>query len=181
MSRDRNRKFSERSGVPPVRAWRFVVLFLLIGIVGTALLRVEWVDEHAVLPYTRLIASVSGRVFQAAAIPVEAQGTFLSHPNFRVDIRRGCDGLLATLILIAACVAFPVSWQRRIWGILLGYGLIFILNLTRIVVLMGLGIRGDMSLFDFVHTYLSQFIVIAAALAFWLRWAASPRESADHA
>jgi exosortase H (IPTLxxWG-CTERM-specific) len=155
-----------------------VVLFLVIGILGTLVIRIEWVDDHAVYPYTRFIAALSAGVFQLAAMDVQARDTMLLHPDFRVDIRRGCDGVVATLILVAACVAFPVAWARRLWGVLLGYLLIFVMNLIRIVVLMGLGIGGQMALFDFVHTYISQFIVIAAAVAFWLYWASAERTEA---
>ena len=95
-----------------------------------------------------------------------------------MDIRKGCDGVVATLILISACLAYPLSWHQRFWGTVWGYLLIQVLNLIRIVGLFLLIQRGSHQIFDFFHTYVSQFIVIAAAMVFWIYWVGRQRAAA---
>ena len=83
-----------------------------------------------------------------------------------MSIRRGCDGIVATILLVSACLAYPLSWKRRLSGVLLGYLLIFSLNLIRIVGLFVAGLKGSAQTFGIVHTYVSQFVVIALAMVF---------------
>lgn len=92
-----------------------------------------------------------------------------------MSIRRGCDGIVATILLVSACLAYPLSWKRRLSGVLLGYLLIFSLNLIRIVGLFVAGLKGSAQTFGIVHTYVSQFVVIALAMVFWIYWVGRER------
>jgi exosortase/archaeosortase family protein len=56
-------------------------------------------------------------------------------------------------------------------GTLLGYGLIFALNLLRIIVLFLIGLSESTQTFHFFHIYVSQFAVIAFTMVFWIFWA----------
>jgi exosortase/archaeosortase family protein len=152
-------------------AVRFIVFFFLLVLGFTFLVRLPLIDEGLILPYTKFITWISSKSFLLAGIEVEAISTYMRHPSFSVDIRRGCDGVVATLILVSACIAFPAPWWKKIRGVLWGYVLIFVLNLVRVVVLFSLGMKGWMEAFEFVHTYIAQFVVIAAAMIFWVYWA----------
>lgn len=159
------------------QAVQFVALFFLLVLGFTFLVRLSFIDEHLILPYTQFIAWISAKTFLIFGVEVEAVETYLRHPRFSVDIRRGCDGVVATLILISACIAYPAPWEKKLQGVFWGYILIFVLNLIRVDILFGLGVLGWMWAFDFVHTYIAQFIVIASAMLFWIYWASNLKNS----
>lgn len=152
------------------RAMRFVVLFFAFVLGFNVLMEISWVQENFVLPYTTFIAKVSAGLLGLFDNSIQVSGTIIRSDSFAVDIRRGCDGVIATIILISACLAFPLAWKQRASGALLGYLLIQILNLVRIVGLFLLGAAGAATLFDFFHTYVSQFFVIALTMVFWIYW-----------
>ena len=150
---------------------RFVGLFLLFVLIFTFLIQSSWIDEKVLFPYTKFIASISAWTLSLAGIPVETQDTVIRESHFAVDIRKGCDGVVATTLLVSACLAYPVTWRYRFWGTLVGYALVFTLNLIRIVGLFAVGSRGSAEVFNFFHTYVSQFLVIALTMVFWVFWA----------
>ena len=123
------------------------------------------------MPYTESIAWLSGWVLDLLGFPAQVQGTIIRQDHFAVDIRKGCDGIVASLLLVSACLAYPFTWKNRLLGTLWGYGLIFTLNLVRIVGLFIAGLKGSAQTFNFLHTYVSQFAVIALAMVFWVFWA----------
>ncbi|HSR49776.1 MAG TPA: exosortase H [Acidobacteriota bacterium] len=153
-------------------AVRFVAGFVVVVLLFNLLLALTWVDDNLIHPYTQFITSVSANVLVLLGYDdLSWQGTVIRTGRFAVDIRRGCDGVVATILLIAACLAFPASWKQRLIGTSLGFVLIFALNQVRIVVLFALGDQGSMNLFEFVHTYVAQFAVIALTMVFWVYWA----------
>ena len=149
---------------------QFVALFFLYLVVLTFTLRLQVVDQNLVVPYTELLASLSAWLLNLLGFSVSAIGTMLTQADFAVDIRRGCDGLVATMLLLSACLAYPLDWRDRLLACLCGYGIIFILNLFRIVGLFYLGVSGHRQVFEFFHTYVAQFVVIAVTMIFWVYW-----------
>jgi len=160
--------------VDPAAA-RFVVVFFVLAATLTLLLQITWVDGNLVGPYVEAITAIAGVVLELLGRDVEVTTTIIREQGFAVDIRRGCDGIVASILLISACLAFPMQWRSRIQGTLYGYLLIFALNMVRIVGLFLLGASGSRALFDFFHVYVSQFAVIALTMVFWLYWAGRNR------
>jgi exosortase H (IPTLxxWG-CTERM-specific) len=159
-----------RSRIDPA-SLKFVSIFLFLVFGLTLLIQNTWIDEHLVGPYTEVLAGIGGAVLGALGRQVAVAGTIIREGSFAVDIRRGCDGIVATILLVSACLAYPLSWKDRLLGTALGYGLIFVLNMVRIVALFVIGVQGSMQAFDFFHTYVSQFAVIALTMVFWIYWA----------
>lgn len=152
-------------------AIQFILVFFAMTVGLTLLIRIPLIDEKIILPYTEWLASLTGTLFSVLGLSVKASGTFLTHEAFSVNIRKGCDGVVAAMILMSACVAFPSSWLHKVRGLIGGFLLIFVLNLIRILILFLLGVMGWNDAFDFVHTYVAQFAVIAGAMVFWIYWA----------
>lgn len=150
---------------------RFVGLFFLFVLGFTLVFQSAWVDKKIILPYTSFIAAISSEILGFLDIPAQAQGTLIREDRFAVDIRRGCDGVVATILLVSACLAYPFSWKGRVLGTLWGYALIFTADLIRIVGLFIVGLKGSAQTFDFLHVYVSQFVVIALTMVFWIFWA----------
>ena len=157
---------------------RFVGLFLACVLGLTFFVQLSWTDQTLVLPCTESITRLSGSVLRLLGFPAQVQGTIIRQDHFGVDIRRGCDGIVASLLLVSACLAYPFTWKNRLLGTLWGYCLIFMRNLVRIVGLFIAGLKGSTQTFNFLHTYVSQFAVIALATVFGVFWAG--REKAFH-
>ncbi len=159
-----------KSYLDPV-ALRFVGLFVLLVVVLSWVVQLEWVDRNLIGPYTGWLAGLATAIIGILGVEAQSYGSIIQQAGFAVDIKRGCDGVVASILLISACLAYPFSWKNRLLGTLIGYALIFTLNMVRIVGLFLIGLGGSDQLFDFFHTYVSQFAVIAVTMVFWIYWA----------
>ena len=101
--------------------------------------------------------------------------------GFAVTIIEECTGLYEALLLGAALLDYPTSWRNTLLGFVVGLPLIYLLNLLRIVMLLGIG-RFHPSAFDFLHIYFWQvtmILTVVFVLYVWVRWivrAEVPRE-----
>lgn len=150
---------------------RFIVLFLVYLIVLFTLELLQPVDQHVILPFTAAIAKISVGIvglFDSHAI---AFGKVLESTtnHFAISIERGCNGVEAVIILVAAMLAFPAPWKHRMIGIGLGFVAIQALNLVRIISLFYLG-QWNRTWFDWFHLYLWQALIVLDALVAFLIW-----------
>jgi len=152
------------------QAIRFIVVFLGLSLALTLLVQTTWIDQTLLAPYTRMLTSIAGGILHVVGREADVTGTIITERRFAVDIRRGCDGVVASILLISACLAYPFGWRQRFAGMLTGFGIIFVLNMVRIVVLFIVGASGSTWAFNLLHTYVSQFAVIALTMVFWIYW-----------
>jgi exosortase family protein XrtM len=99
--------------------------------------------------------------------PVWHDRTSLMTTGIVMEIRRGCDGVEAWLLLVTAFMVFPNSWRRRLRAILYGTVLIFTLNLIRIVSMLHIVIARP-QWFDIAHGLVWQSIMVLSAAVFVL-------------
>lgn len=150
---------------------RFFLLFvtLLAGLFALRITNVarEWVT----LPFTSLLADVSGFLIKLFDSNVATDGIVIRslENGFAVAIAPGCDGIEAVIILVAAVVAFPSPWKMKLAGIVVGFFAIQALNLVRIISLFYMG-QWSQAAFDWFHLYLWQALIVLDALAVWLIW-----------
>ncbi len=150
-------------------ALRFVSTSLL-GIVGFfALTRIPFVSHHLVYPYTEFIATVSRFALRVTGHGVGGDGLEISGPRFSVLVQNVCNGLEVTGIFLAAVFAFPTSFRNKLIGVALGYPVIFVLNVARIAALYLLGFHVP-NVFETVHRYYAQALVIILTLLIWMLW-----------
>lgn len=157
----------------------FLVLFAGILAAGFTLLSVNWVNDHAVEPFTAGVARASGVALNLLGQDVERQGTVLRSPRFAVNIENGCNGVETMVIFMAAVLAFPAPWRARLAGLALGLVAIQAVNLVRVVALFLTGSYLP-SLFDTSHTVIWQTLVILSGVLLWLVWAsrfATPQQA----
>ena len=149
--------------------WKFSAGFLLLVLLFSWLASSR--PSAAVLhePLTRLLASLAVPIL-ALFGNAAAYGHDLVFNGFRATIEGACDGVQPTYIYIAAVLAFPSQWRAKAWGILLGIPAIFLINFVRIATMMLCGAYSP-ELFERVHLYGWQALVIALTLAVWLFWA----------
>src|SRR5436305_3591793 len=152
------------------RELTFLLLFLVILGGSFTLISFNWVNDHAVEPFTAGIARMSGAVLRLLGQNVTMSGTVIRNPHFAVNIRNGCNGIEAMLIFLAAVLAFPASWKSRLAGLGLGILAIQAINLVRVVALFLTGVYFP-KIFDTSHTVIWQTIVILFGVLLWIFWA----------
>jgi exosortase H (IPTLxxWG-CTERM-specific) len=127
------------------------------------------VDRAFVRPFTTGIAHVSGAIIGLVQHDSVVRGTIISGRCFAVDIRNGCNGLEASLFLLAAVLAFPAPAKMRAIGAMFGFAIVQLANLIRIVSLYLIGCyRPDW--FAAFHLAIWQTIIFAIAVGFFLVW-----------
>jgi len=108
------------------------------------------------------------RVFDPGVI---AEGKVLQSASngFAVSIEAGCNGVEATIVLVAAMLAFPATWKRKLFGLALGVTAVQGLNVIRVISLFYLG-QWNQDAFEFAHQYVWQALIMLDVLIVWLLW-----------
>jgi exosortase/archaeosortase family protein len=123
-----------------------------LGLFG--LLRLNWTEAHAVLPFTRMQAAAAVRLFGSSALPV--------------DVTLACSGADALALCLGAILAYPVRWRTRLAGAAGGASLIVGLNTVRIGTL-GLAAASP-AWFNALHVYLWPALLTVAIAGYVFAW-----------
>ncbi|MEH6585136.1 MAG: exosortase H [Halioglobus sp.] len=148
---------------------RFVITFAVVLVVLFSLELLNPVQQYLVVPFTGLLAQISALLITPFDDSVIAYGKVLQFKDsgFAVSIEAGCNGVEATIVLIAAVVAYPASWKARILAIVLGFLAIQALNIVRIISLFYLG-DWDIDIFSWVHLYLWPSLIMLDVLVVFI-------------
>src|SRR5512141_1420942 len=133
------------------------------------LVAIQPVNDRVVVPFTELLVRVSTALLAALGEGTQSFGTVIQSPAFAVDVKNGCNGIEAALLLVAAMLAFPAPAKQRILGIGAGLALIQGVNLVRIVSLFWLGVH-HRDVFDLFHAAVWQTALILLAVGIFLAW-----------
>lgn len=150
---------------------RFAVLFVLILVVLFTLQLMPVGQSLVVMPFTGLIADISAALLSAFDSDVQASGKIIQdrQSGFGVSIEAGCNGIEATIVLVAAIFAFPSSLLSKLVGIAGGFLAIQLMNLLRIISLFYLG-QWSQTAFEWAHLYVWQSLIILDVLIVFLVW-----------
>jgi exosortase H (IPTLxxWG-CTERM-specific) len=97
--------------------------------------------------------------------------------DFAVSIEAGCNGVEATIVLIAAMLAFPAPWKHKLVGLIAGIVAVQGLNIIRVISLFYLG-QWNRDVFEWAHLYVWQALIMLDVLIVWLVWVRTlPRDS----
>jgi exosortase H (IPTLxxWG-CTERM-specific) len=150
---------------------RFFVLFLLLQAVLFGAELTPWAQQYFVVPWTNTLAAVSAWLVTLFDPGVVAAGKILRSTanGFAVSIEAGCNGVEATIVLVAAIFAFPASWKSRAIGLAAGVVAVQGLNVVRVVSLFYLG-QWNFDVFEWAHLYVWQALIMLDVLVVWLVW-----------
>jgi exosortase H (IPTLxxWG-CTERM-specific) len=137
------------------------VLYLLVVIPPS--------NTHVVIPFTERIVTVSAGLLRALGEPAVTAGTVITSGNFAVDVKNGCNGLEAAVILASAVLAFPATLRQRLAGLAAGFAVIQVLNLVRVVSLFWLGVHRP-AVFELFHNAVWQTALILVAVSLFVFW-----------
>jgi archaeosortase B (VPXXXP-CTERM-specific) len=154
-----------------VPTYRFAFLFLSM-LVGIALaypalrLRLGHQVRSLEIFTAKLVYHLASLFSSEAELP---QDGIVYLGRFPVAIIDECTGIYEALLLGAALLALPTSWGKTAVGFLLGFPLIYALNVLRIAMLLFVG-RYFPHAFDFMHIYFWQVTMVAMVAGTWLLW-----------
>jgi exosortase H (IPTLxxWG-CTERM-specific) len=150
---------------------RFFLGFLILQAALFGFELTPWAQHWFVVPWTDTLAAISASLVQWFDPQVIAQGNVLqSHRNgFAVSIEAGCNGVEATIVLVAAMLAFPAPWKRKLVGLAAGIVAVQGLNIVRVISLFYLG-QWNFDAFEFAHHYVWQALIMLDVLIVWLLW-----------
>lgn len=164
---------------PPVwrgAGWR-IALFALVF----AALHAGWSALAGTPAEQVLIHHVAARPAAALigaltpAVAAVAEGTRIRAAGGGLNILNGCDGMEVAFLLLAGFAAAPLGWRRRLAGLAVGLGLVFLANQARIVALF-YAFRADRAMFDLLHTLILPIVLVGIVALFFHAWL--PRPSA---
>lgn len=164
---------------------RFVVIFLVV-LISLFTLEMQTAVQHSVIePFTSLLATISAAIILPFDSSVLAYGKVLQFGpgGFAVSIEAGCNGVEATIVLIAAVLAFPAPWRARAAAIVLGFLAIQAMNILRIISLFYLG-NWNLDFFSWVHLYLWPTLIMLDVLIvfiLFLRYLSRTQDAGQHA
>ena len=147
----------------------FVLRFLALLFVFYVVSALDPVNDGVIVPFTQLVVGATAFLLRSFHQPIYVVGTVINSPHFALDVRTGCNGVEAMMVLAGAMLAFPATLRSRIVGLLVGTTVIQILNLVRVSSLVWLG-EHHRQFFDFVHVGVWQSLVILAAVSMFIFW-----------
>jgi exosortase H (IPTLxxWG-CTERM-specific) len=162
---------------------RFFVLFIAVLALLFGLELTPWAQRWLVVPWTNALAWISAWLVTLFDSGVVASGKVLRSASngFAVSIEAGCNGVEATIVLVAAILAFPASWKHRAIGLLAGFVAVQALNVIRVISLFYLG-QWNRDAFEWAHLYVWQALIMLDVLIVWLVWVRTlPRTQDDRA
>lgn len=147
----------------------FLLRFIAVLLFFYFVVAIRPVNDHVIVPFTGLIVRASAAVLRGLGEPAQAVGTLLTSPAFTVDVKNGCNGVEAMLLLVAAILAFPATVRQRLLGLLAGVAVIQVANLLRVVSLFWLGVH-HRDVFELFHAAIWQTALILMSVVLFILW-----------
>lgn len=159
----------------------FLLTFLGIIVALYAVVAINPVNDHVIIPFTKFITRIAAVLLNIAGQGVVVDGTIIRSKTFAVDVENGCNGIEAIILLVAAIGAFPAGWKQKLIGIVGGFFAVEALNTFRVAMLFWLGDHFR-KFFQLFHVAVWQSIIILLTVGLFLLWSwkiATPRAVAD--
>lgn len=150
---------------------KFAILFPVYLLVMFVLELLAPVDHWVVAPWTAFLADICAWIMHLFDSDVIVHGNVVASAStgFAIAIERGCNGIEAVIILVAAIMAYPARWRDRLLGIGVGFFCVQTLNMVRIISLYYIG-NWNRQWFDWFHLYVWQALIVVDALVVFLIW-----------
>ncbi len=86
-----------------------------------------------------------------------------------IEVVNGCNGISAIGLFLGFILAFPGPWKNRLSFSVMGIGIIYIINMLRIVTLTITKVEWP-AFFDFTHDYSTTTIFYISIFFLWMIW-----------
>jgi exosortase/archaeosortase family protein len=144
---------------------RFAVLLGAIYFLFTF----EPVYERVVAPFTAFTAWLAAATGKLLTLSVDVRGVTLFGPRSSVNVGQGCDAIDVVSIILAAGIATPAAFTRKISFVAVGVAVVLAMNIARLLTLL---YAASVSYFfmDILHVYVWPVILLFACLGLWYYW-----------
>lgn len=136
--------------------------------------QVNWISSRT--------AVVLGFILNLFGMSANTSGPLLTLQKFSIRVVTECTGLCEMLIFLAALLAYPSSFKKKMLGVLFGIPLLYIVNIIRMIFITVVG-NWYPQTFNFMHLYFWQVVGILIIGGVWLFWIEKivkyERETAD--
>ena len=156
---------------------RFVITYLVLMTFFFLLIALKPIQNIVDLNglYTKAIIFITARILEIMGISCMCQGAVITIAGISLHVKFGCNGLEAVMIYAVGILSFPATWKKRLLGIIAGFIVIQIVNIIRIVALAYSCIYFK-NLFEYIHIYIAEGIMIAVALGIYIYWIGYAKE-----
>jgi len=114
-------------------------------------------------------ADVTGLFLKLFGMSVNVSGRVVNLSNFSMEVIGECTGLYEMLIFLAAMIAYPANYKKKLIGAGLGIPLLYVINIIRMIFIAIIG-NWSPKTFDFMHLYFWQVAMILIIVSVWLLW-----------
>lgn len=158
-------------------AIRFLLVFLATYFVLNLIYGI-WIESlgnkpDAVTQWTSAQSAALARLlsYDASILPNESEPKIgvLNGERIVINVFEGCNGLNVMIVFVAFIVAFGGAPRRMWWFIPLGFVVVHITNLVRILLLYFLADQGS-SFFYYFHKYFFTAAIYVAVFVLWWVW-----------
>lgn len=144
-------------------------LLIFIGIIALYYTAIGLTSGSLLDSYIKLTAFLSAKFLAVFVKGTYSELSNIIAPRFTLVLSFGCEGSEALVIFLAGVLAFPSSLKNKLYGLLIGLPLLFLLNVFRIMGLYYVGINLSSS-FDLFHTIIFPVIFILISVIAWVNW-----------
>lgn len=161
---------------------RFLSIYLILAILGFYCLELP-ILEHFYTVFGVFLANLSGFVIHLFDPSIVVSGAILSQPNggFSIKVTTECQAIELTWLYCIAILAWRATWWHKLLWMLLGIGILQVLNVMRLISLVYLG-QWYPQHFVMIHeNFYPLFFGIATILIFlyWILFISATERSAS--
>ncbi len=149
---------------------RFLLIFGGGFVLFHAAAATPWFQQSVLPTYLAMTAQSAAWLLGLGIDGLVVRGTTIYGSAFSIDLRQGCDAIEPAALFAAAAIALPVSWRRRVIGIVSGVAVLQVANVLRTTGLFLIGLWAP-SWFQFMHIEVGQAAFVLLTGVGWIIWA----------
>ena len=146
----------------------FVIGFLLLLISFFKLFNSNYSITNIQPFISKITAYITFIFLKLTGAKVQLNNTIIVSAEFSMQIAISCCAIDPIGILLCTILAFPSSILKKVIGILLGFLILFFVNIIRLVSLYYAGVNFNKNVFDNIHLSIWQYIFILIAIVLCL-------------
>jgi len=153
------------------RGWQDLIKHwaLFLGILGLAVAFSQWQSRLVNIEFSKLTAKMMAWSMTLLGEHGRSVGVNVGCDVCKFTIIGECTAYYPIAIFVAAVLAFPSPWSRRIFGVVLGVPVMLLINQVRLVSLCYIE-RAWPEHFDVIHIVVWQSLIIFCTVLLWILW-----------
>jgi exosortase H (IPTLxxWG-CTERM-specific) len=121
----------------------------------------DWLNENAAL--------MAAYCLNLVGMHPAVHGRILGRDGFSVAVATECSTLYMCILFFSFVAASPAGLRKKFTGLPVGFAVLHVANVLRIAAIFGIGSKSR-SLFEIVHVYFGQVLMVLLVLAVCLYW-----------